>query len=189
MSASPKIRMQTGGRASWFHASEERHVAFSQSRQFENFLSKKGSRSPRLQVSSPPTPSPRKETGFRFPIPTLGEGVRGWGHGQPARSLIHGTIPVNGYKISSSKPSLPHMATSKHEKQRPTSQEDGGAPERPNISKVFGRGSGGQPFFKRVSPGNPNSSPVPGRSPRAWSSSPCPRRPWSTPPTENGEPS
>ncbi|MEW6352197.1 MAG: cobalt-precorrin-5B (C(1))-methyltransferase CbiD [Thermodesulfobacteriota bacterium] len=52
-----------------------------------------------------------------------------------------------------SKPPWPHAATTKHESHRPTSRKPATWSEPPDVSEVFGRGSGGQPFFKRVSPG------------------------------------
>ncbi|MEW6348160.1 MAG: ABC transporter substrate binding protein [Thermodesulfobacteriota bacterium] len=41
----------------------------------------------------------------------------------------------------------------KHDGERRTSQDNGGWSEPIIVSKVFGKSSGGQPFFKRVSPG------------------------------------
>ncbi|MEW6347839.1 MAG: penicillin acylase family protein [Thermodesulfobacteriota bacterium] len=61
----------------------------------------------------------------------------------------------------SSKPPWPHAATSKHESQCPASRELGEGSEPVNISNVFGRGSGGQPFFERVSPGRPSGKGFP----------------------------
>ncbi|MEW6347444.1 MAG: hypothetical protein AB1646_00150 [Thermodesulfobacteriota bacterium] len=104
-----------------------------------------------ISGSYPPTPS-HEGRGIRKPSPLEGEGrVRGE-DAEATRALKLAPMGVPG-DTPASEPPWPRGATTNYESDGPTSRESAAWSEPPDVSKVFGRGSGGQPFFKRVSPG------------------------------------